>query len=143
MFQTFVTPEKDQFAHFCTIPHSLFCMKLPIKKFCKNSMRCLVGKKLRIYQIFCRIINAMFVILLEILKSSFSDVTKVPNRQLLHCKAKGEFTQYPFFIRFRPFFLRFCFLKKYALFHPHFYKSIYALTRLLYIDKNFVQKFCV
>ena len=41
-------------------------------------------------------------------------------------------------------FLRFCFsLKKYALFHSHFYKSIYALSRLLYIDKNFVQKFCV
>ena len=50
---------------------------------------------------------------------------------------KGEFTQYPFFVRF-------CFsLKKYALFHPHFYKSIYALSRLLYIDKHFVQKFCV
>ena len=45
---------------------------------------------------------------------------------------------------FSSVFLRFCFsLKKYALFHPHFYKSIYALSRLLYIDKNFVQKFCV
>ena len=49
---------------------------------------------------------------------------------------KGEFTQYPFF-------LRFCFLKKYAFFHPHFYKSISVPSRLLYIDKNFVQKFCV
>ena len=47
-------------------------------------------------------------------------------------------------IRFSSVFLRFCFsLKKYALFHPHFYKSISALNRLLYIDKNFVQKFCV
>ena len=55
-----------------------------------------------------------------------------------------ELTQYPFFVRFRPFFLRFCFfLKKYALFHPHFYKSISVLSRLLYIDKNFVQKFSV
>ena len=47
---------------------------------------------------------------------------------------------------FRPFlsvFLRFCFLKKYALFHPHFYKTISALRRLLYIDENFVHKFCV
>ena len=35
---------------------------------------------------------------------------------------KGEFTQYPFFVRF-------CFsLKKYALFHPHFYMSISALS---------------
>ena len=43
---------------------------------------------------------------------------------------KGEFTQYPLFVRFRPFFLRFCFsLTKYALFHPHFYVSISALTR--------------
>ena len=57
---------------------------------------------------------------------------------------KGEFTQYPFFVRFRPFFLRFCFsLKKYALFHPQYYKSISALSRVLYKDKNFVQKFLV
>ena len=48
------------------------------------------------------------------------------------------------FRTFSSVFLRFCFsLKKYALFHPHFYKSIYALSRLLYIDKNFAQKFCV
>ena len=48
------------------------------------------------------------------------------------------------FRTFSSVFLRFCFfLKKYALFHPHFYKSISALSRLLYIDKNFVQKFCV
>ena len=44
------------------------------------------------------------------------------------------------FVRFFTFLLL---LKKYALFHPHFCKSIYALSRLLYIDKNFVQKFCV
>ena len=48
------------------------------------------------------------------------------------------------FRTFSSVFLRFYFsLKKYALFHPHFCKSIYALSRLLYIDKNFVQKFCV
>ena len=48
------------------------------------------------------------------------------------------------FHTFSSVFLRFCFsLTKYALFHPHFYKSISALSRLLYIDKNFVQKFCV
>ena len=47
-------------------------------------------------------------------------------------------------IRFLSVFLRFCFsLKKYALFRPHFYKSISALSRLLHINKNFVQKFCV
>ena len=47
-------------------------------------------------------------------------------------------------IRFSSVFLRFCFfLLKYALFHPHFYKFISALRRLLYIVKNFVQKFCV
>ena len=47
-------------------------------------------------------------------------------------------------IRFSSVFLRFCFsLKKYALFHPHFYKYISTLSRLLYIDKNFVPKFCV
>ena len=46
-------------------------------------------------------------------------------------------------IRFSYVFVRFCFLKKFALFHPHFYKSISALSRLLYIGKNFVQKFCV
>ena len=48
------------------------------------------------------------------------------------------------FRTFSSVFLRFSFsLKKYALFHPHFYKSISALSRLLYEDKNFVQKFCV
>ena len=48
------------------------------------------------------------------------------------------------FRTFSSVFLRFCFsLTKYALFHPHFYKSISALSRLLYINKNFVQKFCV
>ena len=29
-------------------------------------------------------------------------------------------------------------MKKYALFRPNFYKSIYAESRLLHIDKNFV-----
>ena len=44
----------------------------------------------------------------------------------------GEFTWYPFF-------LRFCFsMKKYALFCPHFLKSIAALIRLLHIGKEFV-----
>ena len=48
------------------------------------------------------------------------------------------------FRTFSSVFLSFCFsLKKYALFHSHFYKSISALSRLLCIDKNFVQKFCV
>ena len=48
------------------------------------------------------------------------------------------------FRTFSSVFLRFCFfLKKYALFHPHFYKSISTLSRLLYVGKNFVQKFCV
>ena len=48
------------------------------------------------------------------------------------------------FRTFSSVFLRFCFsLTKYALFHPRFYKSIYAPSRLLRIDKNFVQKFCV
>ena len=48
------------------------------------------------------------------------------------------------FRTFSSVFLRFCFsLKKYALFHPHFCKSISALSKLLYMDKNFVQKFCV
>ena len=47
-------------------------------------------------------------------------------------------------IRFSSVFLSFGFsLEKYALFHPHFYKSISALSRLLHIGKNFVQKFCV
>ena len=45
-------------------------------------------------------------------------------------------------IRFSSVFLRFCFsVKKYALFHPQFHKSITALSRLLHIDKNFVQNF--
>ena len=40
------------------------------------------------------------------------------------------------------FFLRFFIsIKKCALFHPHFCKSISALTRLLHVDKNFVKKF--
>ena len=34
--------------------------------------------------------------------------------------------------------------KKFALFRPHFHKTIYAISRLLLdIDKNFVQKFRV
>ena len=41
-------------------------------------------------------------------------------------------------IRFLSVFLRFCFLKKYALFHPHFYKCISALSTLLHIGKKFV-----
>ena len=47
-------------------------------------------------------------------------------------------------IRFSSVFLRFCFfMKKNALFHPQFCKSISTLSRLLYIGKDFVQKFCV
>ena len=52
---------------------------------------------------------------------------------------KRQFTQ-------NPFFFPFCFLKKYALFHPHFYKSISALSRLLHtvqikiLLKNFLRK---
>ena len=58
--------------------------------------------------------------------------------------SKGEFTQYPFFVRFRPFFLRFCFsLTKYALFHPHFYVSISALTRQSHTGQKLSEKiFC-
>ena len=45
---------------------------------------------------------------------------------------------------FRPFssvFLRFYFsLKKYALFHPHFYKSISALTRQPHTGQKFSEK---
>ena len=47
----------------------------------------------------------------------------------------------PVFVRF---FLRVCFsVKKYALFHAHFCKSISALSKLLHIDKNFDQILCV
>ena len=46
---------------------------------------------------------------------------------------------------FRPFssvFLRFCFfLKKYALFHSHFYKSISALTRQSHTGQKFSENF--
>ena len=39
-------------------------------------------------------------------------------------------------IRFSSVFLRFCFsMKMYALFHPHFIKSISALSRLLHEEK--------
>ena len=42
-------------------------------------------------------------------------------------------------IRFTSVFSRISFsVKKYALFHPHFYMSILALSRLLDTDKNFV-----
>ena len=34
-------------------------------------------------------------------------------------------------------------MKNYAPFHPHFYKSISVPSKLLYIDKNLLQKFCV
>ena len=54
---------------------------------------------------------------------------------------KGEFTQYPFFVRFRPFFLRFCFsLTKNALFHQHFYVPISALTRQSHTEQKFSEK---
>ena len=55
---------------------------------------------------------------------------------------KGEFAQcrYPF----SSVFLRFCFfLKKYALFHPHFYKSASALTRKSHTGQNCFVKFFV
>ena len=47
-------------------------------------------------------------------------------------------------MRFRPFFLRFCFsFTKYALFHPHFYVSISALTRQSHTGQKFSEKiFC-
>ena len=45
----------------------------------------------------------------------------------------------PAFVRF--FFLRFCFsVKKYAIFHPHFYMSISALTRQSHTGQNFSEK---
>ena len=54
---------------------------------------------------------------------------------------KGEFTQYPFFVRFRPFFFRFWFsLTKSALFHPHFYVSISALIRQSHTGQKFSEK---
>ena len=44
-------------------------------------------------------------------------------------------------IRFLSVFLRFCFfLKKYALFHPHFLKSISALTRRSHTGQKFSEK---
>ena len=44
-------------------------------------------------------------------------------------------------IRFSSVFLGFCLSsKKYALFLPHFFKSIFALSSLLHYDKNSVQK---
>ena len=56
---------------------------------------------------------------------------------IVHCKkssTKGEFTQYPFFVRF-------CFsLTKYPLFHPHFYVSISALTRQSHTGQKFSEK---
>ena len=54
--------------------------------------------------------------------------------------SKDEFTQYPLFVRFGPFFLRLCFMKKYALFHPHFCKSISALTRQSHTGQKFSKK---
>ena len=53
---------------------------------------------------------------------------------------EGEFTQYPFF----SVFSHFCFfLKKYALFHPHFYKSIPHIPDSHILDKCFPKKiFC-
>ena len=44
-------------------------------------------------------------------------------------------------ICFSSVFLRFCFfLKKYALFHPHFYKSISALNRQSHTGQKFFEK---
>ena len=42
---------------------------------------------------------------------------------------------------FSSVFLRFCFLKKHALFHPHFYVSISALTRQSHTGQKFFEKF--
>ena len=50
---------------------------------------------------------------------------------------KGEFTQYPFLSVFLPF--RFS-VKKYALFHLHFYTSISALTKLSHTGQKFSKK---
>ena len=44
------------------------------------------------------------------------------------------------FVRFFTFLLL---LEKYALFHPHFCKSIYALSRLLYIDEILFKILCM
>ena len=41
---------------------------------------------------------------------------------------------------FRPFFRFLLVLEKVCPFLPHFYKSIFALSRMLHIDKNSVQK---
>ena len=74
------------------------------------------------------IINEVFISPLKFVYNdkSLNDMVVILS---FNCKkSKGEFTLYPFFVRF---FLRFCFsVKKYALFHPHFHISISAQTRL-------------
>ena len=51
---------------------------------------------------------------------------------------KGEFTQYPFFVRF---FLRFYFsVNKYVLFHLHVYMPISALTKLSHTGQKLSEK---
>ena len=49
-------------------------------------------------------------------------------------------TQYPFFVRFCPFFYRFASPVKYAIFHPHFYSSKSALTRQSQTGQKFSAK---
>ena len=50
--------------------------------------------------------------------------------------------RYPYFSVV--FFFNLCFfMKKYAFFNSHFHTFISTLGRLLHIDKNFVQNFCV
>ena len=44
------------------------------------------------------------------------------------------------FRTFSSVFLHFCFLTKYALFHPHFYVSISALTRQSHTGQKFSEK---
>ena len=48
--------------------------------------------------------------------------------------SKSEFTQYPFFVRFCPFFT-------FLLFHLHLLRSIFALTRQLHTGHSFPKKF--
>ena len=46
------------------------------------------------------------------------------------------------FLPFLSIFLRFCFsVKKYAIFYPHFYMFISALTRQLHTGQKFSEKF--
>ena len=81
-----------------------------------------------LFQNFCLVINA-------IIESKMS-------RRFYSISESRELKANLHGIRFSyVFFLGFCLsLKKYALFLPHLYKFIFAVSRLLHVDKNSVQK---